>query len=102
MKQNLIFIIISIIIFFSSTVNCTTEQQCTNLSNTDCKTCLNVNSCAFCSNNKICFLYDPSNVLNTPCNIADMQWQTCVGRLIIDIWMIEKKKKNHFIYEKNV
>jgi len=97
MKLDLIFIIISTIIFLSSTVYCTTQDQCTNLTNTDCKTCLNVNNCGFCSNNKKCFLYDPNNLLNTPCNVADMQWQTCVGRLIIDIWIIEKKRESFCI-----
>jgi hypothetical protein len=97
MKQDLIFIIISTIIFLSSTVYCTTQGQCTNLTNTDCQTCLNVNNCGFCSNNKQCFLYDPNNLFNAPCNVADMQWQTCVGRLIIDIWIIEKKRESFCI-----
>jgi hypothetical protein len=98
MKQNLIFILI---IFFS-TVYCTTTDQCSSFSDTDCETCINANvsNCAFCSNNKICFPYTQI-ASDRPCVVSDMQWQTCVGKLINDIWVIEKKN-THSVYEKNV
>jgi len=92
MKEHFLsIIIISTILFFSS-VYCDAGDACTNRTNTDCSTCINAGNCAFCKSSKKCVLYDP---LNPPCGTSDMQYQTCVGRLItinfLDIWMIEKK-----------
>ncbi|CAF1095525.1 unnamed protein product [Rotaria sp. Silwood1] len=85
MKQYIIIIIIGITALFSS-VYCASSDNCTNLSNQDCQTCLSLQKCAYCKNTKLCFRYDPETALEQRCTTADLQWQTCVGNF--RVWII--------------
>ncbi len=91
MKQYFLLIIISTIVFFNS-VDSTNPDQCANLTNTDCKTCLSVQNCGFCKTKKQCFLYNGGNAFGAPCDTSDMQWETCVGRLIMIFGSLTKKE----------
>ena len=85
MQKVYLLLVISAFVLFSS-VSGAREQEvaaCRNQSNTDCSTCQSVQNCGFCKNNKQCFLYDANNVFNAPCGVADIQWQTCVGKWIM-------------------
>ncbi|CAF3019218.1 unnamed protein product [Rotaria sp. Silwood2] len=85
MKQYFLLIIISITTLLSS-VHCAPEDNCTKLSNTDCQTCLSEPKCAYCKNNKVCFVYRGENIIIPPCGPVDMQFETCVGNF--RIWII--------------
>lgn len=79
MRQYFLLYILVVIISAGS-IYCTSDKDCISLSNTDCRTCTNVTGCAYCKNNKKCFLYRGENIINTECTISDMQYQTCIGR----------------------
>lgn len=82
-KQNLLFILIGIIIFFS-TVDCT-STACENNTITDCQTCMDAGDCAFCTKDNKCFPSGTTQLLNSQCSTSELKVKTCVGRLIIDI-----------------
>jgi hypothetical protein len=84
MQQSYLLIVIITIILFNF-VSCDTpqEQACTNRSNTDCRTCVTGPSCGYCPNTSQCFLYDVKNALSAPCDMSQIKWGTCVGRLIM-------------------
>jgi len=83
--KNYILILSTIVLI--STVYGTTDQDCKNVTNPSCDTCLNIENCAFCKTTKVCFLYQTDNLLSAPCGTSDMQWQTCVGKLITIIFL---------------
>ncbi len=85
MMKNYILIISTIVLF--STVYGTTDQDCKNVTNPTCSTCLKIDNCAFCTTTKVCFLYQTDTLLSAPCSTSDMQWQTCVGKLITIIFL---------------
>lgn len=69
-------IIISVIISFDFS---TSDPDCGKQSNTNCTACLNVEGCAYCKDNKKCFIR-PTNPASAPCKLADLQMVTCFGK----------------------
>ncbi|CAF3332235.1 unnamed protein product [Rotaria socialis] len=86
MQQYFILFITVVTVFFGSISCNSTDADCAQLSNKDCRTCLSLAGCAFCKNGKSCFLYDVSNVIAKKCAISDTQWGTCVGTF--ETWII--------------
>ncbi|CAF1475614.1 unnamed protein product [Adineta steineri] len=86
MEKNYILIVVIYTIALFSTVYGATANQCNNITNPTCQTCLNAGSCAYCKTTKTCFLYNSGDILSSGCNTVDMQWQTCVGNF--RVWII--------------
>ncbi len=72
-KLTIFCVIISIIISFVLSI----PYECKDLSNTNCTACLNIKGCSYCKKTEQCF---PSS-LSAPCPTADLQFQTCFGKL---------------------
>lgn len=65
----------------------TNDTLCGTKNNTDCRTCLAIDGCAFCKTNKHCFaMYRMDNVVNGPCAMDQTQAETCLGNF--KIWII--------------
>ena len=79
MMKRLIFSIL-IILSIGSALS-VPDETCKALSNTNCETCLNVSGCAFCKDSKSCFAWSPTSGQAAPCSTANLQYQTCIGKL---------------------
>lgn len=72
-KLTIFCVIISIILSFFLSI----ADECESLSPTNCTACLNIKGCSYCKKTKECF----SHLLSAPCPPADIQFQTCFGKL---------------------